>query len=329
VLGTDDAFDNSLDNAKQCQIFATAGGFYEIKNNIEITFRVANELCDQLSNVTAMPASYYSLSENSKMVITKDSKFLGGVVVQLTDAFFADPLSLTTNYVIPLLITDVKGADGILTGTPADGVTNPNRFNRDDWVSTAPPRDYILYAVKFINPYDAIYLRRGTDNITENGATETVRRQAEYSPEEDEVMEGANRVRSISLTELEFPVNNHRLNNVNLNMSFKLNFTADGKCTFEDGAWKDGDVVKEYTGANFRVFNINVTGSGEYVVKGEKNSWGNKDRDVLRLNYTAEYQVELPLGSAPQTVIYETSDVLVFRNRGIAGPETFSPVLIP
>jgi len=319
-LGTDYVNDNTLDNQRQCQIMATVGGLREVKQDIEVDFKIDNSLCDNLENVTAMPSNYYTLSDN-KMIIKKGSKMMGGVVVQLTDAFFADPLSLTTHYVIPLVMTDVKNADKILTGIAA--VDNPNRYNINDW--TEAPKDYILYAIKYLNPYDVNYLRRGTDNITIDGVTSSETRKGPYStPEGDELI----RLNSISMNALEFPVTNQKVNNVNLNMTFRLDFANDGKCTFANGAWIDNQLVNEYAGENFRVSEIVISGTGEYIKDGEKNSWGNKDRDALYLNYTAAYKVEQPLGSSPVTVKYETNDVLVFRDRGIA-VETFTPVLKP
>jgi hypothetical protein len=51
------------------------------------------------------------------------------------------------------------------------------------------------------------------------------------------------------------------------------------------------------------------------VKKGEKNSWGNKDRDALYLKY------EVNLGSMKVS----TTDTLVMRDRTVT-METFSPV---
>jgi len=354
-LGTDYVIDNTLDNEHKCQIMATVGGLREVKQDIEIDFNVDNSLCNGLENVEAMPSNYYTLSDN-KIIIKKDSKMLGGVVVQLTDAFFADPLSLTTNYVIPLVMTNVKNADKILTGTPL--VDNANRLKPEDW--DVAPKDYILYAIKYLNPYDVIYLRRGTDNITIDGATTTETRKGPYStPEGDEVI----RLNSISMNALEFPVTNQKVNNVNLNMTFRLNFDpATQKCTFANGTWKDNQLVNEYTflyaedvddkakthtQKSFRVFDIAVSGSGEYVKDGEKNSWGNKDRDALYLTYNDDYKVDdmVRVGiedknnpnvitweewvvNKTYSISYATEDVLVFRDRGIS-LETFDPVLIP
>lgn len=59
-----------------------------------------------------------------------------------------------------------------------------------------------------------------------------------------------------------------------------------------------------------------VRGSGKFVKKGAIKTWGNKDRDVLYL----EYEIDHPL------IYVSTKDTLVLRNRGV-GLETFSPVL--
>jgi len=321
-LGNDYVNDNTLDNEHKCQIMATVGGLREIKNDIEIGFAVDNTLCAGLANVKAMPSNYYTLSDNSKMIIKKGSKMIGGVVVTLTDAFFADPLALSANYVIPLVMTNVKNADKILTGTPVEGINNPNRFVVDQW--QVIPKDYILYAIKYINPWDVNYLRRGTDNVTIDGVKKTVKRQGAYSPEEDELI----RLNSLSMTGIEFPVNTITFNDLNLNMAFRLDFDpGTQKCTFANGAWKDSKSVKEYSNGNtFRVYDINVSGSGEYRKDGEKNSWGSKDRDGLYLTYQVDFKIEFPVGSPAKTVKYETEDVLVFRDRGIV-PETFVPVL--
>ncbi|MGX7835733.1 DUF5627 domain-containing protein, partial [Campylobacter fetus subsp. venerealis] len=60
-----------------------------------------------------------------------------------------------------------------------------------------------------------------------------------------------------------------------------------------------------------------ASGTGKFVSKGEKNSWGNQDRDVLYL----EYQISLP------EMQIETKDTLVVRDRGV-GFETFTPLLV-
>ena len=319
TLGTDYVNDNTLDNQKQCQIMATAQGFYEVKNDIVINFVVDESLCDILDFPIPMPSNYYSLSDN-KMTIPKGSKTIGGVTVTLTDDFFADPLALTNHYVIPIRMTTATGVDRILTGTPAEGVDNPNRLNPDHW--DVLPKDYTLYAVKYLNQWDATYLRRGTDNITTDGTMESVERKSAYSPVQDEVI----KLNSISLNSLEFAVTNIREGGTSLDMSFKLDFDAQN-CTFANGAWKDGLLVDEYTKDKIRVFDITVSGSGQYIKDSNdrENRWADRDRDVLNLNYAVSFKVEPESGPIKEVSVV-TSDILVLRDRGVA-LETIEPVL--
>jgi len=61
-----------------------------------------------------------------------------------------------------------------------------------------------------------------------------------------------------------------------------------------------------------------ASGSGKFVVKGEKKSWGNKDRDAIYLDYS----ISMTGGKT-----YVTKDTLVVRDRGVK-METFTPSYI-
>jgi len=295
-LGDDNVIDNSLDNAHKCQIMGTFGGAYSGKSDITIGIKVDNSLCNGLSfvgggAVMPMPSNYYTLSSN-QITIPKGS-VMGPVDVQLTDAFFADPLSLTNTYVIPVVMTSVQNADSILSGTPA--VDNPNRCVASDW--SVIPKDYILYAVKYINPWDANYLRRGKDVVTgNNGNTalnQTIVRHAEYV-ENDEVIKMVSK--SLTQTVLSLIYKDTAGNNVPYNVV--LTFDNTGKCTIASGS-----------------DNCTATGSGQFVEKGDKNSWGNQDRNALYLSYDVNFADRH----------YTTTDTLVVRDRGVA-METFDVV---
>ena len=189
VLGESETFDTSLDNQRKCIIYGTMGGAYEGKD-IVIDVEVDNALTDNLffdaagtTPVKAMPAEYYTLSGNQ---LKYDGRHMGGVEVQLSDAFFADPEAIKTTYVIPVKMTNIKkGADQILSGTPAIEGDNAWRTDASQW--KVLPKDYTLYAVKYINQWDGSWLRRGVDTITENGETTTEVRHEQYV-ENDEVM---------------------------------------------------------------------------------------------------------------------------------------------
>jgi len=291
VLG-DDIIDNTLDNEQKCEIYATMGGVYSNDKSIGIDVTVDNALCtnlffdgDYTSPVQAMPSNYFSLAANQ---IFLDKTLQGGVEVQLTDAFFADPNALNSTYVIPLRMTNVVNADSILSGVPKfDGA---NRVNTTAW--DVLPKDYTLYCVKFINQWHANYLRRGEDVITEGAETNTVTREAEFV-EDDEVVA----LKTASLNTVEFPVPVVNENGENVTCTLLLTFNDQNACTISSA-------TEGFT----------ASGSGTFVEDGEKNSWGNKDRNALYLDYT--------IGMGSKT--YATKDILVVRDRGVS-IETFSP----
>jgi hypothetical protein len=291
VLG-EDVYDNTLDNQHKCAIYATMGGVYSNTSNIDIDVAVDNTLCDNLfynssflSPVTPMPSNYYTLAANK---IALNQSLQGSVEVQLTDAFFADSKALENTYVIPLRMTNVVNADSILSGVAK--VSNPMKTNSADW--EIQPKDFVLYCVKFINQWHANYLRRGTDAITASGVTTTNVRHKQYV-ESDEVCN----MKTASLNSVVLPVTVVNASNANETCNLLLTFDNNNACTIST------------TSAGFT-----VSGTGSFVKKGEKNSWGNKDRDAIYLNYTIDM--------AGKT--YATKDTLVVRDRGIK-METFSP----
>lgn len=290
----EDVFDTSLDNLHKCKIMATMGGVYSNKNDVLINVSIDNSLCNGLlfksdnSVVEAMPSSYYTLSSN-QINLAKGS-VIGGVEVQFTDAFFADPLALKKHYVIPLVMTGVQNADSILSGSAK--VSNPIKTHPDDW--DVAPKNYVLYAVKYINTWAGNYLKRGKDVVTASGATTTTLRHKQYV-ESDEVCS----LSTGSLTETNYPLVYKDANGNNINVNLILTFDGNGNCTVKSGS-----------------SNATATGSGKFVKKGEKKSWGNVDRDALYLNYNVD------LG----TVQYNTTDTLVARDRGVT-METFDFIL--
>ncbi|MDR0542244.1 MAG: DUF5627 domain-containing protein [Dysgonamonadaceae bacterium] len=291
----EDLFDTSLDNAHKCKIMATWGGGYSNKENVVIDFVVDNSLCNNLTfkdngaDVLPMPSNYYTLASN-KITIPAGT-VSGGVEVQLTDAFFADPLALHRNYVIPLVLTHVQNADSILKGKT--DLPDANRCVADNW--EVAPKDYILYAVKYINTWDGNYLRRGKDVVTKGANTENVLRHERYV-EDDEIC----KLSTISLSELEFPLVFKDESGNDINVSLALTFDNEGNCAIAS-----------------RSANATATGSGKFVKKGDKNSWGDKDRDVLYLQYNVD---------VAGTQQYSTADTLVVRDRGVK-METFEVVL--
>ena len=285
ILGDMTTMDNSMDNQHRFQIYATFGGTYKGRN-IDVDVQVDKSLVDGLTfdngdPVRVLPDSYYTLSSNT---IRINGSHQGCIDVQLSDEFFNDPLSVGTNYVVPLVITNATGVDHIKTGTPNEEGTSPARQDKDSW--NVAPMDYTLYLVNFINKYDGNYLRRGTDVITTSSGTTTEERKAEYV-EYDEVIKATTR----SLNSVVLPITNLKVGSSVVTCDILLTFDGSDQCTITSA-------TSGYT----------VTGTGEFKTKSEKKAWGDKDRDGLYLHYT------INLGS----VQYKVEDILVARDRGEA-----------
>ena len=320
ILGND-IYDNTLDNEHKCRIWSTMGGAYGGRNAF-VDIVVDESLCDNLWFVDAggnpstpvlpMPSSYYTLSSN---VIPYNGDPRGYVEVQFTDAFFNDPKAVENTYVIPLLMTGARGIDHILTGTPREGLS-PSRSNIEDWDVLA--KDYVLYLVKYMNPWQAKYIRRGVDNVTEKGNTTTVvRKDMSFVNTDLERLK-------------ENPVNQNdevcRISTKNMSQSiFPVSFKT-------SGASISCNLILTFSGNTCTVScddeNVTATGTGEFIAKGTDRAeykdyrWGSMNgepvsRDILRLAYNVSFN-DLDIQVA-------TTDTMVVQTRESNKKEFFSP----
>ena len=310
VLGND-IYDNTLDNAHKCQIWSTMGGAYEGRNAV-VDIVVDESLCDNLyfvdeggnaaAPVLPMPSSYYSLASN-KISYNGDSR--GYVEVQFTDAFFNDPKAIENTYVIPLLMTGVNGIDHILTGTPRQGFS-PTRPNSEEWATL--PKDYVLYCVKYMNPWQGKYIRRGIDNVTERGkVTQVVRHDFSLVNSDLEHLK-------------ENPVNaNDEVCGITTKNMTQAIFPVSFKTS---GASLSCNLILTFEGNNCTIStddeNVTATGSGEFISKGTERQeykdfqWGSNNgqpvqRDILRLAYDVNF--------SKKNVQVSTNDTLVVQTR--------------
>jgi hypothetical protein len=299
VLG-EDVFDNTLDNQHKFVIMATMGGVYENKKDITLNLALDNSLTQRLrfdpnnggGDVVAMPSNYYTLPQDMKIIIPS-GKVMGGIQVQLTDAFFADPRAIKNTFVIPLKIVSVIGADSVLRGSSTKTAPDPRLAG--DW--GVSPKDFVLYAVKYVNPYHGAYLRRGIDQVTGNSGNTALDTSVIYRNafiERDEVVSLFTR----SLTQDTISLNAKNRGNLNVPFRLVLSFDNTGRCTIAAPA------TATYT----------VSGNGQFVKKGD--SWGGQPRDVLHLKYQVVFG----------TTTHNLTDTLVMRDRAVKF-ETFSPVV--
>ena len=288
-LGESEFVDNTLDNQHKMKINAAWGGGYTNRRNVIIDFKIDESLCDNLyfkstnQPLVPMPASYYKLA--SDQITIPQGQIMAGVEVQLTDAFFADEKSTGENYVIPLLMTAVQGADSILQGKAV--VENPVLTNSGDW--SVQPQNFVLYAVKYVNPWHGEYLRRGVDHAAIGGVSKDIVRHEQFV-ENDEVVN----ISTKSLKDNLLPLKIKDAGGKDVSYTVRLAFTDDGTCTLSSGS---EDVV--------------VSGSGKFVRKGEKNSLGGKDRNALYLDYTVNL--------TNNNIQVATKDTLVLRTRNVQG----------
>ena len=313
VLGND-IYDNTLDNQHKCRIWSTMGGAYGGRDAYA-DIVVDPTLCDNLyftdaggnadEPVRPMPSQYYTLSSNT-IAYNGDSR--GYVEVQFTDDFFNDPKAIANTYVIPLLMTNITGIDHILRGTPREDLTfTPSRTDTENWDILA--KDYVLYCVKYMNPWQGKYIRRGVDVMTEKGTTSTVIRKdttlvnTDLQRYHENPVNQNDEVCAIStknMTQAIFPVAFKRTSGASVLCNLLLTFNGN-TCT----------ISTEDEG-------VTATGSGEFITKGTEKAeykdyqWGSNNgepvqRDILRLAYNVSF---------PSLAIeVSTSDTLVVQTR--------------
>ena len=332
VLGND-IYDNTLDNEHKCQIWSTMGGAYGGRDAV-VDIVVDESLCDSLwftdeggnaaKPVKPMPTSYYQLASNT---IRYNGEPRGYVEVQFTKDFFDDEKSIENTYVIPLRMTGVTGIDHILSGTPREGLS-PSRTNTEDWDVLA--KDYVLYCVKYMNPWKGKYIRRGVDNVVENDVPTTVVRRdvslVNSDPEHykenpvnqnDEICE----IKTKNMTQAIFPVSMYIGKDPDGSVrptqkcSLVLSFSGD-KCTIVS---EDEDVPGE--------------GAGEFIVKGTERpeykdyQWGSNDgrpvqRDILRLAYNVTFKKGRVIGKKYDAKLGKEVDWILENDVHISSADT-------
>ena len=310
VLGND-IYDNTLDNEHKCRIWATMGGTYTGRN-ATVDVAAIDTICNNLWFVDAggnastpvipLPQSHYKLLSNS---IPYNGDVRGYVEVQFTDAFFEDPKSVENTYVIPLVMSNPKGVDNILTGKPREGLTPP-RINTEDWET--PSKDYVLYLVKYMNPWQGKYIRRGVDNVTEKGKTTTVVRKdfSLINTDRDRYSENP-----VNANDEVCSINTKNMKQAIFPVSFKTS-----------GASISCNLILTFNGNQCTITtddeNVTAEGSGEFIEKGTEKAeykdyqWGNMNgkpvqRDILRLAYNVKFN--------EKDIQISTTDTLVVQTR--------------
>ncbi|WP_396600609.1 DUF5627 domain-containing protein [Algibacter sp. R77976] len=334
IQGKYDLGYNDNDNNGRFEIGVVMSGVYNNNKNRRVYFELAPELIDpsQLAgvesvNVKVLPASYYTIEQESPVTIPSGST-KGRIPVQLTDAFFDDPLAFvaekdSVNYVLPLRITDYEELDSLLTGVPA--VDSPIKIRETDWQTQAQPKDYTLFGIKFMNKYQGIYLRRGEDAASGANETVTVFESGDPTVTVSEEIEGSTVYRSEFVVGDELlPVSTAGRKSAIATIDVRRPGIATNNklsllLTFNDN--------EEITVTNADpASTVAVTGSGKFVEDGDE--WGGETRDVIYLDFEyRETQVEvtenrffgrlISTETATFDLLHTVKDTLVIRDRDV------------
>jgi len=293
VLG-DYIYDNTNDNNHKFLISAAMGGVYENKQARTFKIAVDNSLCDQAKFAStnqpmiALPEKYYKLSSPDQLIIPA-GEFNGNIEVQLSDAFFDDTLAVKLAYVLPVRIKEVSNLDSLLVGKSTQAKPDPRIVSNWDIV----PKDFTMFAVKYVNPYHGSYFHKGKSTLTD--ASGKVLESAVYSQqfvEKNEVWSLA--TKSKNQVTVEGVV---RATAVTGKLSMLLTFNGND-C-----------VIQSAPGSAF-----SIAGTGKFL--DDAGEWGNKKRDAIHITY------QFTQG----TNKYSATDTLVVRDRGVI-LEVFQPVI--
>ncbi len=326
VLG-EDRLDNSIDLEKAFNIGVNVAGMYENKADRTIEFEVVPSLFPDVTlggdtifgkfnsvdyKLMPLPTQYYNLATQNSVTVPSGSK-KGLIRVNLTDDFFNDPAAIKLSYVVPMKIKSVSHNFSILTGKAAEGITAPRWYVSSEWATGLQPKDYTLFAVKFINVWHGTYFQRGVQK--KNNLVDKVFHKQDIS---------ADQTAKFTTVGLKKATYNRMGEFSSVNATTKLeNYLS--LLTFDDAVDGVGNVtVSAPAGSAFA-----IAGTGKYykssTALGKENGWivdPVSGKTFGALTITLDYAVT---GIAPATT-YQFTDTLVFRSNDVKYEEfTVSP----
>jgi len=310
VLG-EDRIDNTIDLEKAFNIGVSIGGMYENKTDRIVDFIIdpsyftetqgkdtlyGKDMNGVNSKLLLLPSTYYSMVPDSKVTVPKGS-FNGLIRVNLTDAFFNDPNAFKLKYVLPLKITGAPNGFSLLTGkVSAPSIVSPRWYVTADWATGFLPKDFTLFAVKFINPWHGTFFHRG---VWKKDAVETKYHAIDIS---------GNQIAKIETMGLKKATYNR--------MGGNLGNAYKSLLTFTDDVNGVGDIiVSQAPGTTYT-----ISGSGKYYKSstafGTENGWtvdplsGKiKGSLTITLNYTVQGLAGATLHQFTDTLVFQGNDV--------------------
>lgn len=310
VLGESLYYDNSNDINHRFEPMACIGGMYANTKNRKVGFEVDPTLVDGLYffngtdtvKLQMLPSNYYNAITATSFIIPSGS-FNGGITVQLTDAFFADSLSYSEKYVLPLRILNAQ-TDSILKGKPQQAAlpsiipsvaakwgVDPRVSN--DWMIV--PQNFTIFVINYVNKYNGTYLKRGVE------VNQSV---IPY------VSKGYGWENLFIEKTTYLPLLSTRA----LNKLLYADVTAVSKVGFRAILSVNGSAVTVQSESPTSA--VQVTGTGSFTT--DQEQWGGKKRIAFYLNYQVT--------NSATSKSYNIKDTLVIRDNNVA-VNTFIPIV--
>ncbi|MBL7965826.1 MAG: DUF1735 domain-containing protein [Prolixibacteraceae bacterium] len=290
---------SSNTNGNKFVVPIVMGGVYKNTQDRVFDIETAPALCNRAlfestkDTIHLMPSAYYTLG-STKLTIPA-GKLDGSIEVQMNDAFFNDPLASRLRYVIPIRIKDATNMDSVLRGKSS--LANPDPRVASQWAVV--PKDYTMFAVKYINQYHGNYFHRGT-SIVKDPTGKIVESNVYRTPSlvNNEVWSllttGKNQVGSNSVI-------NSKLLPGNLMMN--LSFGNDQTCTITQSA---GSVIP-------------VSGTGKFIKEGEES--GGIKRNSIILSYKYSMQYTAPVLEGPIQTRDDNNPAISYTGTWSTSPE--------
>lgn len=272
------------DNDSLFHIGVGIGGMYKNTQNWSVNFKVDKMLADSVimggtDTIRFLPDEYYTISPK-EIVTIPSGQFEGLIEIKLNKKFFADPKAITKKYVVPLRITSTT-ADTILSGKVKKGLIPDIRRSGDYDIV---PKNFTLFAIKFVNPYHGIYFHRGAVSYPEGGTTKTTIYRDVYLER--------NQIRTLATTK-QFGVTLDGIAN-NKGGAFKMNLDFTG----------ENVIVSPATGATYA-----TSGTGKFFDSKHQNA-----ESIAGVKYPTMY---LQYSYTVNNIVYNAKDTLVMRERNI------------
>lgn len=307
VLGETEYYDTTNDRNHRFEIKASMGGVYENKKDVSVEFEVDKSLLDGLylnatKKLEMLPSTHFEAIKSNSFKIPSGS-FNGGFTVQLTDAFFDDPLSYSSSYVLPVRILKTT-TDSVLTGKAVNKnnvsviPSIAEKWGVDPRIAgnwEIKPKNFTIFIVKYINKYHGTYLRRGAE--TDMNTNPNARKGYGWENKYIEKTNYTPKLLTCALNKLQY---DDRLVASAIQFKALLEIKNDNSIVIETNPLSA----------------VDIEGTGKYVEG--KEEWGGKKRIALYLDYNVKNRTD--------SKIYTVKDTLVFRDNGVA-IEEYSPLI--